>query len=397
MIERQIIIDKNIFYSFFFQGPRKAGKSTYLHKAFPNSIYIDLLNTATVDRYTKDPHLITVDLLAKQEKGEIHGPVIIDEIQVIPKLLNEVHWLIENAKINFILCGSSARKLSHASVNMLGGRAELKRCFPLTYNELKNSEVGFDLLKVMQRGLIPSIYLNDKRYKPELKAYISVYLKNEIKNEAKVQKLNAFIDFLDSVAYSNGKLINYSNIARDSGVSSVTVKSYYEILIDTLLGTFCYPFNKSNKRSVISSTPKFYLFDVGIANSLANKKIEHIDNSNAGKSFEHFLYLEILAYINYREKFVEIHYWRTKSGIEVDFIITEGNKPITAIECKLTKNIKQKDLRGLKTFADEFPLEKLYVVSQDEHSMLFKTEKDTKIMAEHYTTFLENLWNDKIF
>ena len=290
MIKKQILTDKNIEYSFLFLGRKKSGKSTYLQNTFPYSVYIDLLNKAVVERYIKDPHLLRVDLLAKREKGEIQTPIIIDEIQIVPDLLDEIHWLIENANMNFILCGSSARKLAHANVNMLGGRAELKRCFPLTYNELKDSEVGFDLVKVMQCGLIPAIYLNDKRYKPELNAYIAVYLENEIKNEAKIQKLPAFRQFLEAVSYSNGELINYSNIARDSGVSSVTVKSYYQLLVDTLLGTFCYPFNKSNKRSVISSTPKFYLFDVGIANFLGNKKIDHIYNMNAGKSFEQFIY-----------------------------------------------------------------------------------------------------------
>lgn len=251
--------------STFFWGARKTGKSFYLKRHFPNSISYNLLETDLYFRLLKAPHLLREEILSLSEES-LQYPIIIDEIQKIPPLLDEVHWLIENSSAYFILCGSSARKLKREGVNLLGGRAWRYEFFPLVYPEIKE----FDLLHALNYGLIPSHY-SAKHWNKTIKSYVNDYLKEEIRAEALVRNLRSFAQFLDVAAFSNGELLNYANISRDCGVDSKTIKDYYQILVDTLIGYYIYPYKDKIKREDLVATPKFYFFDVGIVNQLRKK------------------------------------------------------------------------------------------------------------------------------
>ena len=244
-------------------GARQTGKSSYLRERFPQAIYYDLLDTHEISRFSRSPSTLYEEISALPA-AKRSLPVIIDEIQKVPDLLNEVHRLIENEKIQFILCGSSARQLRNQFTNLLGGRAWVNHMYPLVSAEIGN----FDLLRALQHGLIPSHYDASEAFISDyLQAYIDVYLTEEIRNEGLVRNLQSFSRFLDMVGLGNGEMTNANNIARDCGVSRSTVQGYYQILVDTLLGYYVYPFNKKVKRDLISATPKFYLFDVGNSNA----------------------------------------------------------------------------------------------------------------------------------
>ena len=280
---------------------------------------------------------------------------------------------------------------------MLGGRAIAKKCFPLTYGEITSDGLEFDLLKAMRNGLIPSHYLEENETKQLLNGYILKYLDLEIKQQGLVRKTASFTRFMDSLRYSNAELVNYTSIAKDYSVSAVTVKEYYQILCDTLIGTYLYPLQGANKRTSIYATPKFYLFDIGIANSISKTYIADLKSTDAGKSFEHFIYLELLAYNSYRDKFVDINFWRTKHGVEVDFIISEYKKIKVAIECKLTSNIRERDLKGINAFAEEHDAEKLIIVCQESSFLSMKTKSNKEVLIMPWQELLTDLWNDKIF
>ena len=305
--------------SAFLWGARKTGKSTYLHSHYPNAIYYDLLKSDESLRLMKAPHLLREELLMVPT-AQLQYPVIIDEIQKVPALLDEVHWLIENKKISFILCGSSARKLKRGAANLLGGRAWKFHFYPLVFEEIDN----FNLVRALNHGLLPSHYLSEQPTRA-LRAYVSDYLSEEIQAEGLVRNLAAFARFMDLVGFCNGQMINYSNIARDCAIDAKTVKEYFQILKDTLTGYLIDPFFKRAKRDVIFSTPKFYLFDVGVANFLSKTSIESLHGIAAGGAFEHFILMEIIACLGLNEDDSPIQYWRSKNGLEVDFVLNEGH------------------------------------------------------------------------
>jgi len=368
--------------SAFLWGPRKSGKTTYLKSRFPDSIVYDFLKTDLFFELSKNPALLREQLMAK-DKGLFTSPVILDEVQKIPALLNEVHWLIENKGISFILCGSSARKLKRGKANLLGGRAWRFELFPLVSAELED----WDVLQVLNRGMIPAHYL-DKHYKRSLKAYTQDYLKEEVFAEGLTRNIPAFSRFLDAMAYSHGEMTNYSNIARDCGVSSKTVKEYYQILIDTLMGRMIEPFRKKRGREIISKSGKFYLFDVGLAGALTGRNLTEERGWQFGKAFEHFILMELVAYNSYNELYFDINYWRTKTGIEVDFVLGGGE---VAIEVKSTKRIDKKDLRPMSVFIDEFnPRLALLVCNEQQERMV----GNIRIMP--YKIFLKKLWAGEI-
>ncbi len=288
-IARLLSIDLPKKQSAFLWGPRKTGKTTLLREKFPDSIAIDFLQTDTFLEYTKSPFLLRERLMARKERARKY-PVIIDEIQKIPHVLDEVHWLIENQGINFILCGSSARKLKRGQANLLGGRAWRFELFPLVSKEVED----IDLLRALNHGLIPSHYLQ-KNYRRSLRGYVQDYLKEEVFYEGLTRNVPAFSRFFEAMGHSHGSLINYTNIARECGVTSKTVKEYFQILVDTLLGSFVLPFKKRQERQVISKAPKFYLFDPGVAGAIIKRTIEEEKGELFGNAFEHFIYLEMLA------------------------------------------------------------------------------------------------------
>jgi predicted AAA+ superfamily ATPase len=330
--------------SAFLWGPRKTGKSTYLRAAFPESLTFDLLQTDLMLDLTRRPALLRERLLATPPAKLAH-PVILDEVQKVPSLLDEVHWLIENRGLRFLLCGSSARKLKRSGVNLLGGRAWRFAMHPLV-----SIEVGrVDLLQALNRGLVPAHYL-DPQHERSLQAYVVDYLKEEVFDEGLVRNVAAFSRFFEAMGYSHGDLTNYSNIARDCGVDSKTVKEYYQILVDTLLGTFVEPWKKRQERQVIGKAAKFYLFDVGVAGALTRRRIRDERGEAFGRALEHFLLMEILAHRSYRELGHGIHFWRTKSGLEVDFVLGEAE---VAVEVKGAPRADPADLRSLRAFADD--------------------------------------------
>jgi predicted AAA+ superfamily ATPase len=271
--------------------------------------------------------------------------VILDEVQKVPALLDEVHWLIENRGLRFVLCGSSARKLKRGGVNLLGGRAWRYAMHPLVSIELES----VDLLRVLNRGLVPAHYL-DPEYERSLKAYVVDYLKEEVLEEGLTRNVAAFSRFLEAVGYSHGDLTNYSNIARDCGVDSKTVKEYYQILVDTLLGAFVEPWKRKQERQVIGKAPKFYLFDVGVAGALSGRHIREERGEAFGRALEHFVLMEILAHRSYRDLDYGVHFWRTKSGLEVDFVLGDGE---VAVEVKGASRADPSDLRSLYAFSGD--------------------------------------------
>jgi uncharacterized protein len=375
--------------SAFLWGARKTGKSTYLRTHYPRAKYYDFLKTEVLMTYLQSPYLFREQVLAMSE-AELARPIILDEVQKVPMLLNEVHWLIENTKAYFILCGSSARKLKRGAANLLGGRAWRFTFYPLVYPEIEK----VDLLHVLNVGLIPSHYAKSKTdARRDLNAYVTDYLKEEIQDEGLTRNLPAFARFLDAVGYSHGQQINYTNIARDCGINASTVKAYFQILIDTLMGYEIFPFRKRIRREIISATPKFYLFDVGVVSMLSDRRVSELKGAAAGEAFEHYIFMELMAYRELNERHFKINYWRTKAGLEVDFILGEGR---VAIEVKISQEVGKEQIRGLVAFSQEHKPEHAIVVSLDLLPRKIKVEDGTDILVLPWHTFLEQLWGEQL-
>lgn len=387
-INRLAKIDLPGHQSAFLWGARKTGKSTFLHKKFPDSIWYDLLKSDELSRLMIAPHLLREELLA-MPSAHLKYPIVIDEIQKVPALLDEVHWLIENKKLSFILCGSSARKLRRGAANLLGGRAWKFNFYPLVFKEI----VNFNLIRALNHGLLPSHYLSEQP-KRMLRAYIADYLSEEIQAEGLVRNLPGFARFIDLAGFCNGQMINYSNIARDCAIDAKTVKEYFQILKDTLVGYLIDPFFKKSKRDVISSTPKFYLFDVGIANYLSKTTIEVLKGDTAGNAFEHFILMELMAFLGLHEIDDPIHYWRSKNGLEVDFILNDGD---CAVEVKMNENPNLSDLKGLRAFCNDYKPTHAIVVCCAPRRRLLIAENDIKIEVVPWQVFLKELWDRKYF
>jgi len=368
--------------SAFLWGPRKTGKTTFLRAAFPKSLRYDLLQTDIFLEFVKRPFLLREQLLAESSE-KLKAPVIIDEVQKVPQLLDEIHWLIENKGLQFILCGSSARKLKRGKANLLGGRAWRYEMRPLVSAEVANLE----LLKALNRGMIPSHYLQTG-YRKSLQAYVRDYLKEEVFDEGLTRNIPAFSRFFDAVGYSHGELTNYANIARDCGVDAKTVKEYYQILVDTLLGTIIEPYKRRKNRNVITRAGKFYLFDVGVAGAITHRRIPQERGEQFGKAIEHFILMELLAHRVYRELDYHVNFWRTKSGLEVDFILGHGE---VAIEVKGTNRVDKTDLRPLKAFIQEYRPARAFVVCNEGTARL---HEDIRILP--WRDFLKMLWNGEV-
>lgn len=372
--------------SAFLWGPRKSGKSTYLREHFPQSLRYDFLQTDLFFEISKRPALLRERLLA-QHTDLLRHPIILDEVQKIPQVLDEVHYLIENHGLSFILCGSSARKLKKGQANLLGGRAWKYHLHPLTSEELQASGHEIDLLRVLNHGLVPSHYLEDA-YRKSVQAYVYDYLKEEILAEGLARNVPAFSKFLDVVAFSHGEMVNYSNIARDSGVSSKTIQEYFHILEDTLLGHFVRPYTHTHRRDVLSKAPKFYLFDVGVAGVLCKRRIEEAKGPEFGRAFEHWIFMELLAYRSYTEGEFSIRYWRTKTGLEVDFILGEGE---VAVEVKGSSRLDRSDFKGLEDFRqDASPRMSIMVCNEPE------PRRSGEVDVLPWKEFLGRLWAGKI-
>ena len=367
--------------SFFLWGPRQTGKSYLLRKLYSPSLYVDLLLSDQFVKYTHQPSRLREEVTSFPN-GSL---IVIDEIQKVPTLLDEVHWLIENKRLVFALTGSSARKLKREHANMLGGRAIRYELHGLTRNELAKE---FDLLKITNIGNLPNHYLSDEPINL-LEAYVNDYLKEEILAESLARNLPVFVDFLRAAAISDGEIIDYTNIASDCGVSNQTVKNYYDILTDTLIGFYLPAFTARPKRRVIHS-PKFYFFNVGIVNYLCKRKQIEPGSELFGKAFENWIVNELRTFNVYKRKRIDLSYWRLSDGREVDVVLNDAE---IAIEIKAVTNIANKHLKGLRDIIQDQPkIKRRIIVSLEQ---LPRTTED-KIEILPYEHFLEMLWNDEI-
>jgi len=364
--------------SCFLWGARQTGKSTLLKHLYPESLYFDLLLSDEYERLLRRPSLLREII----EGSDISSPVVIDEIQRIPTLLNEVHWLIENRGIQFILSGSSPRKILRSGGNLLGGRALRYELHPLVSAEIPD----FDLIKALNNGLLPRHYLSNNSVKL-LSAYIGSYLRDEIMTEARIRNITSFSRFLEAAAFSNGEMVNYTNIAAECGVSSPTVKEYFQILEDTLTGSFLPSFQKNPKRRVINA-PRFYFFDVGIAGYLIKRGRINYGSEAFGKAFEHLIFQEIISHSHYSDLDYPVCYWRTTSQLEVDFILGDHE---TAIEVKSTNMVNPRHLKGLKSFSEEYKVKRSIVVSTDPYA-----RQIGDVMILPWKIFLQQLWSGEL-
>jgi uncharacterized protein len=382
MFKRNLNLETFEEETFFLWGPRQTGKTTLLKHYYQDALWVDLLKSDQYRKYLQSPHVLRETILANPSIQR----VVVDEIQKVPQLLDEIHWILENSHIKFALCGSSARKVKRGHANLLGGRAARLELFGLCASEIKES---FNLTRLMNQGYLPRHY-SGKNPKRMLNGYISDYLKQEIAAEGLIRNLPAFADFLSASALSDGEIVNYSTIARDCGVSSNTVQSYFEILEDTLMASFLPSYRKRLKRRTIRA-PKFYFSDVGVVNFLCKRGSIEPGSELFGKAFENWIYHELRTYISYKEVYADISYWRLASGIEVDFVINDFE---LAIEAKSSSKIKPTHLKGLKALSDEISTCKQKIIV-----CLESTPRKTadNILILPYTDFVDRLWNGELF
>jgi uncharacterized protein len=343
MIERLLTLPEAGSETFFLWGPRQTGKSTLLRASYPDAYWVDLLKADEFRRYVTHPERLREEL---EQQPEVRF-VVIDEIQKVPGLLDEIHWLHENRSIRFALCGSSARKVRRGQANLLGGRALRYEMFGLTAMELGPK---WDLIKAVNHGLLPPIYLT-KSPERRLRSYVSDYLKEEVAAEGLVRNLPVFSDFLNIAALSDAELVNYSTVARECGVSSQTIRGYFDILVDTRLGRWLPAYRRRPKRRLVAS-PKFYFADVGVVNYLAKRRSLEPGSPLFGKAFENWCYHELAASFEYTGRNVELFHWRQTNGTEVDFVTDSMD---LAVEAKATSSVTSDHLKGLRVLGRDHP------------------------------------------
>ena len=370
--------------SMFLFGPRSTGKTTLLRAQFDARAVVNLLRSSEYLPLAENPSRLREIVTEGRTDATAEPPVVvIDEIQKLPALLDEVHDLIETRGIHFVLSGSSGRKLKDSGVNLLGGRAWQANLFPLTSAEIPQ----FDLGRYLLHGGLPQVY--DSEYpEEELDAYVNTYLREEVRGEALVRNFVHFARFLNVAALCSGQQLNFANVSRDTGVPATSVSSYFEILADTFIGFLVLPWRGSRRRKAVA-TAKFYFFDVGVANFLRGIAALNRNSSEYGIAFEHFIAMELRSYLSYRRRRLELAYWRTQSGVEVDFLVGSA----AAIEVKASARVSDRDLRGLRALADEGSTAARILVSFDELDR--RTEDGIRLL--HWRTFLSNLWNDTLF
>ena len=378
MYHRIFDVENRLDEAMFLFGARQTGKSTLLKERFPKAIYIDLLKSDVRTRFKQHPEEFRESLLRYPPETL----VIVDEIQKVPDLLDEVHWLMVEKGLWFILSGSSARKIRKSGANNLGGRAIPETLFPLVSAEIPD----FDIERAVQNGMIPRHYMVANAHN-RMRAYIDLYVKEEIIEEALVQNVDEFIRFMEVAAIMDGEILNYENVASDCGVSANTVKAYYKILVDTLLGFEVPAYRKVIKRKLYKS-PRFYYFDIGIANHLTKRYQLAPKTPEYGHAFEHLIMQEIVAYLAYTNSDEELTYWHTYENIEVDAIIGDAR---VAIEIKSTDHVDHGDKKGIMEFAKEHPNAKQILVSRDRIS-----RRSGNVDLYYVTDFFKALWAGEI-
>ncbi len=368
--------------SFFLLGPRATGKSFLIHQELgEQALVLNLLRSELFLRLSRSPWELEaiIEGLLSEKKSPI---IVIDEVQKLPNLLDEVHRLMEEKRWRFLLTGSSARKLKHGHANLLAGRAWTAQLFPLSFSEIPH----FDLGRYLRYGGLPAIYPSEFP-EEELTAYAHTYLYEEIQAEGLVRKLPQFSRFLQVAALNNGLLLNFSKVASDTSVSASTIREYYGILEDTLIGFMLKPWNHSTKRKAIS-TAKFYLFDCGVTHALAGTQTLDRNSDLYGRSFEHWIGLELRSYLEYRRKSDPLGFWRSTHQHEVDFTVGDH----TAIEVKASQKLAQGDFKGLLELQKEKVFNHYFVVSQDPIEA-----KHGAIHCMHWKNFLSRLWAGELF
>ncbi len=367
--------------SVFLWGPRKTGKTTWIRRQLSNYVLVDLLNSEDYYAYSTRPQL----LRERAQAWLAASPswIVIDEVQRVPDLLNEVHWLIENAGARFLLTGSSARKLRRGQANLLGGRAWRRDMRPLSLAELRDQ--AWSLEGLMKSGLLPAHFLA-RRPEEHLRAYAGDYLKEEVAAEGLTRNLPAFGEFLRVCALGNAEIVNLENIAREVGVSARAVANYYDILQDTLIGERLPAWTRGVNRRLIKSD-KFYFFDVGVSNYLARRKPQP-GTPEFGKSLEHLVWMELRAYKAYREPDLEMAYWRSASGFEVDFVL--GNKQL-ALEVK-SGRVHETDLKGLSALSDDGPVGQRLMVYLEKAARVLH-DRHGPVLCLPLGEFVDRLWS----
>ena len=346
---------------FFLLGPRGTGKTAWCQQQFKDALRIDLLNAATLREYSSQPERLIATVTANLDRKH----VVIDEIQKLPQLLDAVHLLIERKTgQQFILTGSSARKLRRQGTNLLGGRAAQKHLHPYMASELGNR---FDLQKALLHGLLPVVW-----GAPEpteiLQAYSGLYLREEVQMEGMVRNAGDFARFLETMSFAHASVLNLANIARESHIARKTVENYLQILEDLLLGFRLEVFTKRAKRE-LASHPKFYFFDTGIFR--ANRPRGPLDSAAelTGIALEGLVAQHLRAWCDYTKSTHQLHYWHTRTGAEVDFVVY-GELGLFAVEVKNSNRIRPEDLRGLKAFAEDYPQSQRYFLYRGEERLL---------------------------
>lgn len=362
--------------SHFLLGPRSTGKTFLIRQQLPGAKVYDLLDSDVYARLARRPRTLG------EELADWKGPVVLDEIQKLPSLLDEVHRLIEARGLKFLLTGSSARKLRRGGVNLLGGRAREARLFPLCSQEIPE----FDLTTYLNRGGIPRIHAS-LDFREELQGYAGLYLSQEIMAEALVRKVGPFARFMDVAALQCGEELNFEGLASDCGVPARTVQNYVSILEDTLIGFQVPSFRATRKRKAITRA-KFYFFDIGVVNALAQRGEVKPRSELFGRCFEHFMFLELRAYLGYRRLAHPLQYWRSTSGFEVDCVV--GDR--IAIEFKAADSVSERHLKGLKALREEGKVASYAVISLDP-----QPRRLDGIRIYPWRIFLADLWAGRLF
>ena len=379
MYKRIFDIANKLDEGMFLFGARQTGKSTLLKERFKGAIYYDLLNPSVRRAFKLNPNSLW-EALPDKAAGTL---VIVDELQKVPELLDVVHSLMVEKGLFFILSGSSSRRLKRSGANTLGGRAIPETLYPLVWPEVTD----FQIDRAVQNGMIPRHYMVEDATK-RLSGYVRVYLDEEIREEGEVRELDAFERFMEVAAICDGEMLNYANIASDCGVSAKTVKSYFQILYDTLIGYEIPAFRKEIKRKVVQAA-RFYYFDVGLANYLMGRHNLKRGTDDYGHAFEHYVIQEIIAYKGYNDRRDIISYWHTYDKKEVDIVIGDAK---VAIEIKSTEHVETKHKKGLKAFSEEYPECRLLLVSLDP---ITRKSGDTELI--YVLDFLRMLWGGEVF
>jgi predicted AAA+ superfamily ATPase len=309
-------------HSFFLFGPRGTGKTTWLKQVLPQALWFDLLRTQTVLNLMRRPE----DFRQQVAAMPAGSWVVVDEVQRLPALLNEVQALMADwpGRFKFALSGSSARKLKRADANLLAGRAINRRFFPLTGAEL---DYDFELEAVLRLGMLPKIRAEPAYALESMEAYVANYIREEIQQEALVKNLDSFARFLEIAALLNGQVVNVAGLARDAAVARPTVQGYFETLVDTLIGFWLPAWQRRAKVKEVASR-KFYLFDPGVARALAGRAREPLEGLERGFLLETLVLHELRAWMSIHNTGGQLHYWRTPSGSEVDFVWARGGRAI---------------------------------------------------------------------